>query len=184
MNRQPTPKPILDNETPILMLEEPDIPYQPWHRPASEWPVTMWPTFEAIKCAERQDYDLADDLAWAIHTAFFAESRCISLRHVLFELAEGVGVDLARFGDDFDRGVTKRLVLDEAQEGWERLRVEGSPTFVLADGEQRSYLGLPKVTLEAERQFRLVAVQPADLANGDRLSPIRELIADALAQDR
>ena len=184
VNRQPTPKPILDNETPILMLEEPGIPYQPWHRPTSEWPVTMWPAFEAIKCAERQHYDLADDLAWAIRTAFFAESRCISLRHVLFELAEGVGVDMTQFGDDFDDGVTKRLVLEEAQEGWERLRVEGSPTFVLADGEQRSYLGLPKVTLDPERQFRLVAVQPADLAGGDRLSPIRELIADALAQGR
>ena len=54
VNAQPTPKPILDNETPLLMLEEPDIPYQPWHAPTSEWPVTIWPAFEAIKCAERQ----------------------------------------------------------------------------------------------------------------------------------
>src|SRR5262245_6844532 len=42
VNRRPTPKPILDNETPFLMLSEPEIPYQPWHAPLSEWPVTMW----------------------------------------------------------------------------------------------------------------------------------------------
>ena len=48
VNRRSTPKPILDNETPILMLEEPEIPYQPWHAPLSEWPVTMWPAFEAV----------------------------------------------------------------------------------------------------------------------------------------
>ncbi len=108
VNKQSTPKPILDNETPILMLEEPEIPYQPWHRPDSEWPVTMWPAFEAIKCAERQDFDLADDLDWAIREAFFAGSRCISMRHVLFELAEGVGLDMARFAADFDGGATKR----------------------------------------------------------------------------
>ena len=48
VNHRATPKPILDNETPILMLEEPEIPYQPWHAPLSQWPVTMWPAFEAI----------------------------------------------------------------------------------------------------------------------------------------
>jgi hypothetical protein len=72
VNRRPTPKPILDNETPILMLEEPEIPYQPWHAPLSAWPVTMWPAFEAIRCAERQGSDAAAELDWAIRTAFFA----------------------------------------------------------------------------------------------------------------
>ncbi len=82
VNAQPTPKPILDNETPLLMLEEPDIPYQPWHAPTSEWPVTMWPAFEAIKCVERQGPGAAAALDWAIRMAFFAESRCISMRQV------------------------------------------------------------------------------------------------------
>jgi predicted DsbA family dithiol-disulfide isomerase len=179
VNKQPTPKPILDVETPILLVEEQDIPYRPWHRPISEWPVTMWPAFEAIKCAERQDLDLADDLDWAIRTAFFSENRCISMRHVLFELAEGVGLDMGRFADDFDNGVTKRLVLEEAQEGWERLRVEGSPTFVLPDGEQRPYLGLPKLKLDKQQAYRPTEYQPAKLEGGDRLAPYRQLIADA-----
>jgi predicted DsbA family dithiol-disulfide isomerase len=117
VNGQPTPKPILDAETPILLLEEPDIPYQPWAAPVSEWPVTMWPAFEAVACAERQSPDLADDLDWAIRVAFFAESRCVSMRHVLLDLAEGAGLDMARFIDDFDGGVAERPVVEEAREG-------------------------------------------------------------------
>jgi predicted DsbA family dithiol-disulfide isomerase len=36
VNKEPTPKPVLDNETPVLILAEPDIPYAPWHRARSE----------------------------------------------------------------------------------------------------------------------------------------------------
>lgn len=148
VNREPTPKTLLNSELPLLVQEEPDIPYRPWKRPEAEWPVTMWPAFEAVKCAERQSLALADDLDWAIRVAFFAESRCISLRHVLLELAQQVGLDMERFADDFDRGVTKYQVLQEAQEGWELLRVAGSPTFVLPSGKQISNVGLPEITVD------------------------------------
>src|SRR5688572_22149023 len=117
VNRVPTPKPLLEAELPLLMLAEPEIPYRPWSAPDSAWPVTVWPAFEAVKCAERQSLDLADELAWAIRVAFFAESRCISMRHVLLELAEQVGLDMARFEDDFDGGVAKQLVIEEARAG-------------------------------------------------------------------
>ena len=183
VNRQPTPKPILDNETPIILLEEPDIPYQPWHAPESQWPVTMWPAFEAIKCAERQGWQLAAELDWAIRVAFFAESRCISMRHVLFELAEGIGLEMARFVEDFDSGVAKRQVLEEAQAGWERLKVEGSPTLVFPSGEQRSSLdlGLPKITLDKDRHYRLAAVDPARCRSNACLDLLRSILDEASA---
>jgi predicted DsbA family dithiol-disulfide isomerase len=181
VNRRPTPKPILDNETPILMLEEPEIPYRPWHAPLSEWPVTMWPAFEAIKCAERQGPGAAAELDWAIRAAFFAESKCISIRHVLFALAEQVGLDMARFADDFDSGVTKRQVLEEAQMGWERLKVAGSPTFVLASGEQISALALPEVTLDEAQHARVVALEPAPCRGYACRELLRELLDRAIA---
>ena len=180
VNRRSTPKTILEVETPMLLVTEPEIPYQPWHQPESEWPVTMWPAFEAVKCAERQDADLADDLAWAIRTAFFHDSRCISMRHVLFELAEGVGLDMARFEEHFDGGVTKHLVVEEAREGWERLQVEGSPTFVLPNGEQRSYVGLPKIELDERQHYKPMHMEPAP-DGGDPLDPYRKLLAEARA---
>ena len=180
VNRRSTPKPILDNETPILMLEEPEIPYQPWHAPLSEWPVTMWPAFEAIKCAERQGSDAAAELDWAIRTAFFAESQCISMRHVLLALAEKVGLDMTRLAEDFDSGVAKRQVLHEAQEGWERLRVEGSPTFVLPSGDQVSYPALPKVTLDEQQHARVVKVEPAPCQGQGCLDMLRGILDNAL----
>lgn len=170
----------LDNETPIVLLEEPEIPYQPWHAALSEWPVTMWPAFEAIKCAERQGLDLAAELDWTIRTAFFAESQCISMRHVLLALAEKVGLDMPRFAADFDSGVTKYQVLQEPQEGWERLKVEGSPTFVLPSGEQASYSGLPKVTLDEAQHARLVKVEPASCSGQECLVTLRALLDRAL----
>lgn len=178
VNKEPTPKPVLERELPLLVQEEPDIPYQPWQRIESEWPVTMWPAFEAVKCAERQSLALADDLDWAIRVAFFAESRCISLRHVLLELAQQVGLDMQRFADDFDRGVTKYQVLQEAQEGWERLRVAGSPTFVLPSGKQISNVGLPDIVIDPDQPGG-VLVKPAPCQGQDCLEILRRMFAEA-----
>ena len=121
-------------------------------------------------------------LDWAIRTAFFAESRCISMRHVLFELAEEVGLDMVRFAADFDGGATKRLVLEEAREGWERLQVEGSPTLVLPSGGQRSSqdLGLPKVKLDEARHHRVVAVEPAHCRGAACLDMLRGVLDEAI----
>lgn len=184
VNREPTPKPLLDTELPYLMCEEPGIPYQPWRRPESEWPVTIWPAFEAVKCAERQSFTLADDLDWAIRVAFFAESRCISLRHDLLELAQQVGLDERRFANDFDRGVVKYQVLQEAQDGWERLHVEGSPTFVLPSGKQISNVGLPEIIVDAHYTDRVIAITPASCQGQSCLEIFRQMFAEAQQSGR
>ena len=184
VNREPTPKPLLDQELPYLVREEPDIPYQPWRRPESEWPVTIWPAFEAVKCAERQSLALADDLDWAIRVAFFAESRCISLRHILLELAQQVGLDMERFADDFDRGVAKYQVLQEAQEGWERLHIDGSPSFVLPSGKQISNVGLPEIIVDGHYADRVKAVTPAPCQGQACLEIFRQMFAEALQVGR
>jgi predicted DsbA family dithiol-disulfide isomerase len=182
VNQRSTPKNIIEAETPILMLEELDIPYHPWHRPLTEWPVTMWPAFEAVKCAEQQGTEAADDLDWAIRQAFFAESRCISMRHVLFELAEEVGLEMGSFAAAFDSGIAKRRVLAEAQTGWETLKVEGSPTFVLPSGEQISYFALPKVKMDPQRNYRAARVEPAPCSGAACLDLYRQLFDRALSE--
>lgn len=179
VNREPTPKALLEAELPYLVREEPDLPYQPWQRPESEWPVTMWPAFEAVKCAERQSLDLADALDWTLRVAFFAQSRCIALRHVLFELAEQVGLDMPHFADDFDRGVTKYQVLQEAQEGWERLHVAGSPTFVLPSGKQISDVGLPDISVDPAHPEVEPTVTPAPCQGQGCLEIFKQMLAEA-----
>ena len=161
VNREPTQKPILDLELPILMLEEPGIPYQPWSGSESGWPATIWPAFEAVKCAERQGWRAADDLAWAIRVAFFRDSRCISLRHVLLDLAAEAGLDADRFEADFDGGAGRPAVIAEARDGWDRRRVPGSPTLILPTGEMVGELGLPGLDLDPAQGNRPVRSHPA-----------------------
>jgi predicted DsbA family dithiol-disulfide isomerase len=179
VNRQPTPKRVIEAELPFLMLEEPEIPYRPWTAPASAWPVTVWPAFEAVKCAERQSLELAGDLAWAIRVAFFAESRCISMRHVLLELAGQAGLDLPRFTVDFDAGVAKQQVIDEARAGWEELRVPGSPTLVLPSGEQVADLGLPEIEIDEASGARVTSVIPARYGRDQARDRLRQLLERA-----
>ncbi|RIK35400.1 MAG: hypothetical protein DCC58_20555 [Chloroflexi bacterium] len=135
------------------MVEEPELPWRMWDQPDSHWPVTAWPAFEAVKCAEQQSLALTDELDWRLRHAFFAESRCIALRHEILACAEAAGLEMARFTHDFDSGVVKGQVIAEAREGWERLQVNGSPTLVFPNGTQAhgQELGLPEMTISANR---------------------------------
>lgn len=181
VNRESTPKAILDGEAPLVLLTEPDIPYQPWHAPESTWPVTMWPAFEAIKCAERQGIAAANELDWEIRRAFFADSRCVSMRHVLLDLAAGTSLDLKRFTEDFDSGIAKGEVLAESQGGWEELKVSGSPTLVLPSGRQigGEELGLPEVELDSNRSARLTAYKPPPCSGQQCLDLLRRILREA-----
>lgn len=183
VNCEPMPKPLLERELPMLVREEPGIPYQRGPRPENEWSVTMWPAFEAVKCVERQSLDLADELNWELRVAFFAQSHCLSPRHVLLDLAQNIGLDLARFTKDFDRGVTKYQVLQEAQEGWERLHVAGSPTFVLPSGKQISNVGLSDIAIDPAQPGG-VRVTPASGPKQDGLAILRQMVAEARTSGR
>lgn len=161
-DEKPTPREILDAEAPLIMLEEPGIPYRPWQGSASGWPSTMWPAFEAVKCAERQGWRAALELDWRIREAFWARSEPIALRHVLQRLAREAGLDVPRFTQDWDAGVAKRLVLEEARRGWDELGLELSPTFVAPSGQRFENPAAPKVVLDARQGWKVVAVERAE----------------------
>jgi predicted DsbA family dithiol-disulfide isomerase len=155
VNREPTPKSTLDVELPLVLVDEPELPYAPWQEAASHWPVTIWPAFEAVACATQQSVMAADDLAWAIRVAFFGQGECISMRHVLLQLAEQTDLDLKQFTDDFDTGRYKQRVIDEARQGWETLSVPGSPTWLLPSGEVVADFGLPEVEADDRKRPRI-----------------------------
>lgn len=155
-----TPKGILDAETPIVLREEPGIPHEPWRAHAWEWPVTMWPAFEAVKCAERQGWRRAHDLDWRLREAFFARSRCISMRHVVLEEARDAGLDLDDLTRDWDAGTCKGEVLAEARRGWEDLGLHASPTFVLPDGARFENPAAIHVELSDDDPPRALRVTP------------------------
>jgi predicted DsbA family dithiol-disulfide isomerase len=174
-----TPKHTLDQEVPYLLQIEPDIPARPWRRAEWEYPVTLLPAFEALKCAEAQGDEAALAFNWAVRRAFFAESRCVSLRHILIDIAREAGLHLAAFVSDFDSGRYKHLVMEESDRGWNALKVAGSPTLVLPSGEQRPYPATPELLWDAEEH--VIGIKPSDYPEGDPLDIYRAIIAEALA---
>jgi predicted DsbA family dithiol-disulfide isomerase len=146
VNRRGTPKDILDQETGLINQIEPRLPLRAWSKRDWEWPVTILPAFEAVTCAASQGDDLVWEYQWRVRQAFFRDSACISLRHVLLDLAQDCGLDVQRFQADYDSGRFRRQVMDDAETGWKVLKVRGSPTFVLPNGDVCAYPGLPEIT--------------------------------------
>ena len=174
VNSRGTPKNTLDQELPYLLQVEPDIPARPWRRPEWEYPVTILPAFEALKCAEAQGDEAANAFNWAVRRAFFAESRCISLRHVLLDIAREAGLDVAQFLHDYDSGYYQHLVIEESERGWNILKVKGSPTLVLPNGEQRPYPAIPELLWDAEE--RVVGINASDYPEHEPLDVYRDLL--------
>lgn len=179
INKQCTPKPLLDAEIDLLRQIEPCLPIQRWQRPDWQWPVTFWPALEALACAQAQGHDGAFAMSWALRRAFFADGRSPALRHELLAIAEAVaaeaGLDRARFEKDWDSGRYKAAVIAESRRGWHELKVDGSPTFVLPSGRQVSNPASGEADIDEERGV----VRGYTPYQGDPLVVFRELLASA-----
>ena len=90
-NSRATPRRILDAEIPVAGALDPGAGWQMWQDDPSHWPVTVLPALEAVQAAKEQDLAAAEELDRALRVAFFGESRCISLRSVILEVAGGCG---------------------------------------------------------------------------------------------
>ena len=149
-NDRATPKQRVDAEMAVLGSHEPDAGWNRWTARDSEWPVTMLPAMEAVRCAHLQGASAAERLDRALRLAFFRDSRCISLRHVILEVARTCdNVDADRLAADLDRGVARHRVIEE----WQRAAigdVEGSPHLFLPDGSSELNPGM-KMHWEGEQ---------------------------------
>ncbi|HET9224406.1 MAG TPA: DsbA family protein [Roseiflexaceae bacterium] len=182
INRQGAPKPLLEVELDLIRTIEPRLPIRRWPRPDWQWPVTFWPAFEALACAQAQGHDAAYALSWALRHAFFAEGRSPALRHELLAIAEGVaaeaGLDLARFEEDWDGGRYKAGVIVDSRRGWHTLKVGGSPTFVLPSGRQITSPAAGDTYIDEERGI----VRSYTAYEGDPLAAFRALLDEAVVK--
>ena len=176
-NERSTPKGVVDVEIPLMLHQEPELPIAPWRAKEYTYPVTFLPAFEALKCAELQGDDLAWAFSWRVREAFFRDSLCVSMRHVLVRLAREAGLDVDRFTTDWDAGTQRPRVLAESNKGWYDLKVNGSPTFVLPSGRQVSNPGGLKVKWGPNHE--ILAVDPADCPDGDCLRVFRDFLDEA-----
>jgi predicted DsbA family dithiol-disulfide isomerase len=76
--------------------------------------VTTLPPMEAVHAAKLQSLDASEALDRGLRRAFWAESRCISLRHVVLEVAnETDGIDVAALAAALDYGRARRALMDD-----------------------------------------------------------------------
>ena len=135
VNQRATPKAELDAEIPVVGGRlVPDAGWRVWQARASEWPVTTLPALEAVQAAKEQGLPVAEALDAALRDALFAQSRCVSMRHVILEVARRcLEVDADKLADALDDGRHRRAVIDAADAA-QRAGVKGSPHLFLPDG--------------------------------------------------
>lgn len=134
-NDQPTPKNVLDAEIPVTGALEPDAGWQMWQHPEHEYPVTMLPALEAVYAAKEQGPRPAEQLDRALRRGFFGESRNVSMRHEILDVAATVpGLDVDALAGALDDGRARAaLAADHAIA--ESDEVNGSPHLFLPNGE-------------------------------------------------
>lgn len=141
-NNEATPQPRIDAEWPVARELAPRAGWQAWTAPAHAWPVTMLPAMEAIQAVKLQSLAASEALDRGLRRAFFGESRCISLRHVILEVAlEAEVVDVGLLADALDAGTARRALFDD----WAIARgdeVRGSAHIFAPDGTNAQNPGI------------------------------------------
>lgn len=141
-NEQPTPKSILDAEISVAGGLAPEAGWQMWQRPESEYPVTSLPALEAVQAAKEQGLLASEELDLRLRTGFFGESRVISLRHEILELAAGCpAVDVEALAGALDSGRARSAVMEQKERA-EGDDVAGSPHVFLPDGTESHNPGI------------------------------------------
>lgn len=176
VNRQAYPKPLYRAEYSLFQHIEPELPWKLWDKPDWEWPITYWPAYEALNCAQAQNADAAFEMSWCLRHAYFALNRNLSLRHEIMAVAEEVAVvadlDLDRFRASWDSGRYKQQVIDDARRGWEELKVDGSATFVLPDGRRVTNPAVGEIDFDEENAI----LRSYTAYEGDPLGVYREML--------
>ncbi|MGH2445848.1 MAG: DsbA family oxidoreductase [Candidatus Limnocylindria bacterium] len=141
-NSRPTPRRDLAAEWPVAAQLAPRAGWQAWAASEDAWPATMLPPMEAVQAAKLQSLDASEELDRGLRRAFWGESRCVSLRHVILEVAnECDAVDAADLTEAIDDGRARRTIFDD----WATARgdeVQGSPHLFAPDGTNAENPGL------------------------------------------
>jgi hypothetical protein len=137
INERPAPRHIVDQEWPLIAVQEPLCPCKGW--PHEEYLRTTLPAFEAYESAYRQGPEKARVFDLNVRKAFFYEGRRIDEVDVLCEIASESGLDPAPIRSELDERKHKETVVADYQEALRRRDEDGlpmtSPTLFLPSGE-------------------------------------------------
>jgi predicted DsbA family dithiol-disulfide isomerase len=100
--------------------------------------------------------DIFDKVVWAFRCAFFRDCRDIARWDVQCELAEALGVDISAIERRLHDGTAFAKLSTDYQDA-DKMRIEGSPSFVLNEGRQKLYGNVGFRIIEANIQELLRA---------------------------
>jgi predicted DsbA family dithiol-disulfide isomerase len=168
-NSQATPRDELDVEWETCASLAPRAGWQAWAAQDWTYPATMLPAMEAVQAAKEQGLAASEALDRGLRRAFWGESRCVSLRHVILEVASQVEeLELATLARALDSGGARHAIFDD----WAIAKtdlVQGSPHIFLSDGTNGQSPGLQLDWHEGEDGFWRPTIVADDPAAYDRL---------------
>ena len=141
-NSEPTPRPQREAEARLAADLAPLAGWQAWSAPDHAWPGSLLLPMEAVLAAKEQSLLASEELDRGLRRAFWAESRCISLRNVILEVARDCdGVDVPSLTAALDDGRARRALIDD----WAVARtdeVRGSAHLFAPDGTNAQNPGM------------------------------------------
>src|SRR5208282_6324210 len=96
-----------------------------------------------------------DQVMWALRSAFFRACRDISRWDIQCEIAEGLGANIGAIEELIHSGVAFARLAGDYQDA-DKMRIEGSPSFVLNEGRQKLYGNVGFNLMEANIQELLL----------------------------
>jgi predicted DsbA family dithiol-disulfide isomerase len=133
-NQRPTPKLTLDSEIPVTSGLAPEAGWQLWLGPVHEYPVSMLPALEAVQAAKDQGLEASERLDLALRRAFFGESRCVTMLHVILDVAGQAGLDVGALRVALEAGAARSAVHDQHRAAEADDVVKGSPHLFASGG--------------------------------------------------
>jgi predicted DsbA family dithiol-disulfide isomerase len=106
---------------------------------------------ESAATAARSAPGMFDQVMRAFRTAFFRDGRDISRWDVQCEIAESLGADIGVIAERIHSGMAFARLAADYQDA-DRMRIEGSPSFVLNEGRQKLYGNVGFHLMEANIQ--------------------------------
>ena len=140
VNNRCTPRQVLEAEVPVIAGAEgaDEAGFQMWQAPFHEWPVTTLLALEAVQAAKAQSLRASETIDRALRRAFFGESRCVSMRNVVLDVAAECGeVDVDALTQALDNGTARAAVVKRPPDA-----VKGSPHLFLPDGTNAANPGI------------------------------------------
>lgn len=142
LNDAPSPRPGTDSEVARMAALEPDAGWQLWQAKDWTYPTSTLPALEAVQAAKEQGLGASEALDLGLRRAFWAESRCVSYRRVILEVAHATGViDVDALADALDEGRARPRLSAQARTAATE-RVQCSPHLFLSDGTEAANPGI------------------------------------------